>query len=259
MTNLDSILKSRDIALLTKVCLVKAMVFPVVMYGCESWTIKKAECWRIDDFELWCWRRFLRVSLDSKEIKPVNPKGNQSWIFIGRMGVEAETPILWPPDAKNWFVGKDSDAGKDWRQEEKGPTEDGMFGWHHWLSGHKFEQALGLGDGQAGLACYTPWGRKESDTTERLNWTVHSALGKPNISSCGEINHKTKLPLNIYPLPALSWSWMLAHPLISVQLALCLGGLLLIILAFDFISCPVCLITGGWVGDRRGLIWEMKL
>ena len=100
MTNLDIILKSRDITLPTKVCLVKAMVFPVVMYGCESWTIKKAECRRIDAFELWCWRRLLRV-LDCKEVQPVHSKGNQSWVFIGRTDVEAETPILWPPDAKS--------------------------------------------------------------------------------------------------------------------------------------------------------------
>ena len=99
MTNLDSILKSRDITLSTKVCLVKAMVFPVVMYGCESWTIKKAECRIIDAFELWCWRRLLRVPC--KEIQPVHPRGDQSWVLIGRTDVEAETPILWPPDAKN--------------------------------------------------------------------------------------------------------------------------------------------------------------
>ena len=123
MTNLDSIWKSRDITLPTKVHLVKAMVFPVVMYGCESWTIKKAECQRIDVFELWCWGR-LESPLNCKEIQPVHPKGNQSWIFIGRTDVEAETPILWPPDAKNWLIGKDPDAGKDWRQEEKGRTED---------------------------------------------------------------------------------------------------------------------------------------
>ena len=97
MTNLDSVLKSRDITLLTKVCLVKALVFPIVMYGCESWTIKKAECRRIDAFELWCWRRLL----DCKEIQAVHPKGDQSWMFIGRSDVEAETPILWPPDAKS--------------------------------------------------------------------------------------------------------------------------------------------------------------
>ena len=136
MKNLDSILKSRDITLQTKVYLIKAMVFPVVIYGCESWTIKKAECWRIDAFELWCWRRLLRVG---QEIKPVNPKGNQSWIFIGRTDAEDEALVLWPPDAKNWLIGKDLDAGKDWRQEEKGMTEDEMVGWHHRLDGHEFE------------------------------------------------------------------------------------------------------------------------
>ena len=111
-----SILKSSSITLAKKVHLVKAMVFPVVMYGCESWTIKKAEHWRINVFELWCWRRLFRVPwTDCKESKPVNPKGNQSWIFFGRTDAEAETPILWPPDVKNWLIGKDPDAGKDWR------------------------------------------------------------------------------------------------------------------------------------------------
>ena len=105
--------------------------FPVVMYGCKSWTIKKAECWRIDGFELWCWRRLFESPLNCKEIQPVNPKGNQSWIFTGRTDAEAETPILWPPDVKNWLIGKDPDAGKDWRQEEKGTTEDEMVEWHH--------------------------------------------------------------------------------------------------------------------------------
>ena len=107
----------------------KAMFFSVVMYGCESWTIKKAECRRIDAFELWCWRRLLRGPLDCKEIKPVNPKGSQYWIFIGRTDAEVETPILWPADAKNWLIGKDSNAGKDWRQEEKGTT-----GWDGWMA-----------------------------------------------------------------------------------------------------------------------------
>ena len=130
MTNLDSILKSRDIPLLTKVHIVTAMVFPVVMYGCESWTIKKAECWRIDAFELWCWRRLL-------EIQSVHPKGNQSWIFMGRTDAEAETPILWPPDTKNWLIRKYPDSGKDWRQE-KGMTEDEMVGWHNQLNGFEF-------------------------------------------------------------------------------------------------------------------------
>ena len=136
MTNLDSILKSRDISLPTKACLVKAMVFPVVIYGCESWTIKKAEHRRIGAFELWCWRRLLRVC---KEIQPVHPKGDQSWIFIGKTDAEAETPILWPWDSKNWLNGKDSDAGEDWRQKEKEMTEGEMVEWHHWLDGHEFE------------------------------------------------------------------------------------------------------------------------
>ena len=134
---LDSIWKT-DITWLTKICLVKAMVFPVVMYGCESWNIKKAERWRIDAFELWCWRR-LESPLDCKEIQPVPPQGNQSWIFIGRTDAEAEIPILWLPDANNWLIWKDPDAGKDWGQEEKGTTEDEMVGWHHQLNGYEFE------------------------------------------------------------------------------------------------------------------------
>ena len=137
MTNLESILKSRDITLPTKICLVKAMIFLVVMYGCESWTIKKAERWRIDTFELWCWRT-LESPLDFREIQPVHPKGNQSWIFVEKTNVEAATPILWPPDVKNWLIGKDPAAGTDWRQEEKGMTEDEMVGWHQ-LDGHEFE------------------------------------------------------------------------------------------------------------------------
>ena len=139
MTSLDSILKSRDITLPTKVCLVKAMVFPVVMSGCESWTIKKAECRIIDVFELWCWRRLLRIPWTARRIQPVHPKGDLSWVFIGRTDVVAETPILWPPDVKNWLIWKDPDAGKDWRQEEKGMTEDELVGWHHRLNGHEFE------------------------------------------------------------------------------------------------------------------------
>ena len=113
----------------------------------------------------------LESPLECKEIKPVHPKGNQSWIFTGRTDAEAETPILWPPDAKNWLIGKDPDAGKDWRQEEKRMTEDEMLGWHHQLNGHEFKQALGVGDGQGSLVCCSPWDRKESDTTEWLNWT----------------------------------------------------------------------------------------
>ena len=174
-----NLLKSRDIPLPTKVHLVKAMVFPVVICGCGSWTIKKAKCWRTDAFERWCWRR-LWESLDCKEIQPVHPKGNQSWKFIGRADAEVEAPILWPPDAKNWLIGKDSDAGKDWKQEERGWQR--MVGWHYYLDGHEFEQALGFGDGQGNLACCSPRGHKELDMTEQVNWT-DKQIGKHGITS----------------------------------------------------------------------------
>ena len=130
----------------------------------EGWALKN----------LWFWivvlEKTLESPLDCKDIKPVNLKGNQSWILIGRTDTEAEAPILWPPDAKKWLIGKDPEAGKDWRREEKGTTEDEMVGWHHRLDAHEFEQALGVGDGQGGLASCRPWGHKESDTTEQLNW-----------------------------------------------------------------------------------------
>ena len=136
MINLNSVLKSRDITLLTKVHLVKTMVFPVVMYGCECWTIKKAEHWC---FQTVVPEKTLESLLDCKEIQKVNPEGNQSWIFIGRTHAEAETPILWSPDAKSQLIGKDPDAEKDWGREDKGTTEDEMVGWHHRLSGYEFE------------------------------------------------------------------------------------------------------------------------
>ena len=139
MTNLDSVLKSRrNITLPTNVHLVKAVVFPVVMYGCESWTIKNAESQKINAFVLWFWRR-LENPLDCKEIQWVNPKGNQSCIFIGRTDDKAEALMLWPPDVKSQLFWKDPDGGKNWRQEEKGPTEDEMVGWHHQRDGHEFE------------------------------------------------------------------------------------------------------------------------
>ena len=144
------------------------MVFPEVMYGCESWTVKKAERWIIAAFELCFWRKeswtlgdlglwTLERLLDCKEIQPVHLNGNQSWIFIGRMDVEAETPILWLPDVKNWLIGKDPNADKDWRWEEKVMREDEMVGWHHQVNGHEFEWTLGAGDGQGGLACCSLW------------------------------------------------------------------------------------------------------
>ena len=161
MTNLGSILRSRDRTLPTKVRLVKAMVFPVVMYGCKSWTIKKSECQRIDAFELWCWRWLLRVLCTAKRSKQsiLKEVGGQSWVFTGRTHVEAETPILWPPDAKSWLTGKDPDAGKDWGQEKKGTTEDEMVGWHHRVNGHGFG--------------WTPGSQRVGhDWATELNWTV---------------------------------------------------------------------------------------
>ena len=151
----------------TKICLVKAMVFPVVMYGLymdykESWALKN-----------WCFwtavlEKTLESPLDCKEIQ--HPKENQSWIFIGRTDAESESPILWPPDAKNWLIGKDPDVGKDWRRE-KGTTENEMVGWHHQLDGPEFELAPGGGDEQGSTACCSPWDCKELNTTEGLNWT----------------------------------------------------------------------------------------
>ena len=136
------------------------------------WELNCKESWVKKN---WCfWTVVLEKTLESpwdcKEIQPVHPKGDQSWVFIGRTDVEAKTPILWPPDVKSWLIWKDPDAGEDWRQEEKRTTEDEMVGWHQWLSGHGFGWTLGIGDGQRGLACCSPWGRKESDT-EWLNWT----------------------------------------------------------------------------------------
>ena len=135
----------------------------------------------------WCFwtvvlEKTLESPLDCKEIQPVHPKGNQSWISIGRTDAEAEAPKLWPPDANKWLIRKDPDARKDWRREE-GTREDEMVGWHHWLDGHEFEQALGVGDGQGSLECCSPWGRKESDTTEWLNW--RNRLGLLHFSTLG--------------------------------------------------------------------------
>ena len=139
MTNLDSILKSRDITFPAKVCLVKAMVFPVVMYGCESWTIKKSEHWKIDAFELWCWRRLLSIPWTARRSNQSILKEMSPECSLEQLDTVAETPILWPPDGKNWLIWKYSDAGKDWRWEEKGTTEDEMVGCHRLLNGHEFE------------------------------------------------------------------------------------------------------------------------
>ena len=137
------------------------------------WELDYKESWALKN---WCfWTvvlvKILESPLDCKEIKSVNSKGNQSWIFTGRTDAEAEVPVLWPPDVKNWLIGKNPDAGEEWRQEEKGTGEDEMVGWHHRLDGHEFKQAPGVGDGQESLMCCSPWDHKEWNTTEWLNWT----------------------------------------------------------------------------------------
>ena len=154
------------------------MAFPVVIYKCESWIIKKAEHWRIDAFELWCLSRFLRVSWAARRsnqsiLKEINPKYSLEGLML-------KLKLQYLPNAKRQLIGKDPDAGKDWRQEEKGTTEDEMVGWHHWLSGHEFEQAPKVGDGQGSLAWCSPWGHKESDTTDWLNNNRSDSIIQPH-------------------------------------------------------------------------------
>ena len=169
MTNLDNIKKQRHYF---------ANKGPSSQsYGFSSshvwmWELDYKKSWAPKNWHFWTvvLKKTLQSPLDSKEIKSVNPKGSQLWIFIGRIDAEAEAPIVWPPDVKNWLIWKDPDTEKDWRQEEKGMTEDEMVGWCHRLDGYEFEQAPGVGDGQGGLACCSPWGHKESDMTEWLNW-----------------------------------------------------------------------------------------
>ena len=169
MTNLDNILRSRDIT---------DKGLSSQSYGFSSshvcmWELDHKQSWAPKNWCFWAvvLEKTLENPLDCKEIKPVHPKANQSWIFTGRTDAEAETPILWPPDVKSWHTGKDPGTGKDWRQEEKGTTEDEMVGWHYWLDGRESEQALGVGDGQGSLVCCSPWGCRELDMTEWPNWT----------------------------------------------------------------------------------------
>ena len=137
------------------------------------WDLDCEGSWALKDWCFWTvvLEKPLVSPLDCKENQPVHSKGDQSWVFFGRTNAKAETPIFWPPHAKSWLIGKDSDCGRHWRQEEKGTTEDEMAGWHHWLDGHEFGWTLGVGDGQGGLACCNSWVHKESDMTDRLNWT----------------------------------------------------------------------------------------
>ena len=160
------------------------MVFPVVMYGCESWTIKIVECQKMDAFALWCWRRLLRAPWTTRGSNQSILKESQLWIFIGRTDAEVEAPILWPPDGKSWLIRKDPDAGKDWRQE-KGTTEDEMVGWHHWLNEHEFEQAPGDSLWQRSLGAAVRYTESQSQihlsdwTTIKILWWSHKELPWP--------------------------------------------------------------------------------
>ena len=184
MTNLDSILKSRDISLSNKDPYSQGYGFS--RGHVWMWELDYKESWAPKN---WCFstvvlEKTLKSPLDCKEIQPVHPKGDQSWVFIGRTDVEAETLIFWSPDVKNWIIWKDPDAGKDWGQEEKGMAEDEMVGWHHWLKGHEFDQVLGVGDGKGSLVFCSPWGCKESATTERLNWSDQLKQLKQWVYTC---------------------------------------------------------------------------
>ena len=165
MTNLDRVLKSRDITLPTKVHIVKSYGFS--SSHVQMWELDHKEGWASKNWCFWTMElgKILESPLDCKEIKPVNPKGNQPWIFIERTDAKAEALILWLPDGKSWIIGKVPNAGNDWGREEKGQTEEEMFGWHHWLNGHEFEQTLGNSEGQGNLVCCSSWGCKESNTT----------------------------------------------------------------------------------------------
>ena len=173
----------------------------------ESWALRN-----------WCFwivvlEKTLESPLDCKEIQPVHPKANQSWIFSGRTDAKAETPVLWPPHVKSWLIGKDPDAGRDWKQEEKGMTEDKMAGWHHRLDALEFGWTLGVDDGQGGLVCCDSWGHKESDTTERLNWTELNcswdSQGKNIEVVCNSLLQWTTFCQNSPPWPIrLRWPYM---------------------------------------------------
>ena len=189
------------------------------------WELDYKESWLEKNWCFWTvvLEKTLESSLEFMEVQPVHPKGNQPWIFIGRTDAEAQTPILWPPDEKSWLIWKDPDAGKELRQEEKGTTEDETVGWHHRLNGHEFEQAPGVGDGQGSLACCRPWGRKESDTTEWLNWnwTLCSGDKRSTMSQQDSIPSRApeqRKPMCLLFLASKGCLWFLAYGLLLLDL-----------------------------------------
>ena len=193
------------------------------------WELDHKESWAPKNWCFWTvvLEKTLESPLDFKEIKPVNPEGNKSWIFIERTDTEADAPILWPPDAKNWLIGKDPDAGKDWRWEEKGTTEDEMVGWHHQYNGHEFEQAPGVADEQGSLACCSPWGCKESETTEQGNWLTDLCIGRWILHHWAS---REALLMCCNP-PRRPWSWcLISAPQTRTQRQNCYQG--------QYGSCP---------------------
>ena len=206
------------------------------MYGCESWTVKKAECQRIDAFELVVLEKTLESPLDCKELQPVHSEGDQPWDFFGRNDAKAEAPVVWPPHVKSWLIGKDSDAGRDWGQEEKGTAEDEMAGWHHRLDGCESEWTLGVGDGQGGLACCNSWGPKESDTTEWLNWTELN--GHEFEQTLGDIEGQGSLVCAIHGV-AKNRTWLTAWTTPEL-LVLCPAQFYFILLCLDLLASFIC-------------------
>ena len=181
------------------------------------WELDCEESWAPKNWCFWTvvLEKTLKSPLDCKEIQPVHSKGDQSWVFTGRTDAEAETPILCPPHAESWLIGKDSDAGRDWGQEEKGMTEDEMAGWHHWVDGHEFEWTLGVGDGQVGLACCNSWGHKGSDTTEWLNWTE---LTLNQVSLKSSFPHSLCIPIWFYVVAWLKQVLNNTQPKVDFQM-----------------------------------------
>ena len=179
------------------------------------WELDCEESWAPKSWCFWTvvLEKTLESPLDCKEIQPIHPKGDQPWVFFGRTDSKAETLILWPPHVKSWLTGKDSDAGRDWGQEEKGTTEDEMAGWHHQLDGHEFEWTPGVGDGQGGLVCCDSWGCKESDTTERLNWTelnnflLKLFIGNKTRLRWIDLNCLLFLNLKLQSVCCKQWKW----------------------------------------------------